>query len=133
MHVCVHMCVCDCVLVCVHMCAYGVCVCVCVCVCVHSHLQPPSDSALSSAVLSLAGCPETLCSKAIEAAAAGDAALATSLIQFAWNACPGNAVVVATRKKLLEDRAAGETSLMSRNIYSAAARDCAAVLEKAKL
>jgi hypothetical protein len=83
---------------------------------------------LGEAIVQLAGSPEKLCADAVAAAAAGNIALATSLIEFAFHGAPSSLTVAATRKQILESRADAEPSLMARNIYAAAARDCDEIL-----
>lgn len=87
-----------------------------------AHLLPPRERALASEIASLAGGGAALAARA-EAVADHDLALACQLAEWAWAAAPGDAEVRRVRSALYRRRAEGETSLMARSIFTAAAEE----------
>ena len=86
-----------------------------------AHLKPPAASALAGEVADLAGGVDVLGSRAQALSAAGDHRLACQLIELAAQASddPG---VWRLRSQLYLDRAAFETSLMAKGVFTEAAR-----------
>lgn len=94
-----------------------------------AHLKPAPDATLAAEVASLAGGAEVLARRAEAVAATGDVRLAGDLIEMAGLAAPSDAEIHKTRARLLRERAHGETSLMAKGIYRAAAKDSEAIAE----
>src|SRR4051794_29714489 len=91
-------------------------------------LKPAPEAALASELAALAGGAARLADRALEIAAggAGDLRLAAHLAELAATADPDDTGVAAARTQVYEQRAAAETSLMARNLYSWAAKRSAA-------
>lgn len=90
-----------------------------------ARLKPAPDRAIASEVVALAGGVDALIARAQELAERGDPA-ACQLAEWAWQAAPEDARVREVRALVYDRRAAGETSLMARSIYSAAAAEARA-------
>jgi alkyl sulfatase BDS1-like metallo-beta-lactamase superfamily hydrolase len=88
-----------------------------------SHLKPAREAELGREVAGLAGGLEALVARARTLAAAGDLALAAHLADWAVAAEPGHRAAHAARAEIYEARAAGAGALMTRGIFSAAARE----------
>lgn len=86
-----------------------------------SELKPAPRAALARETAALAGGVGRLLARAKDLAAAGDLRLACHLADTALEAEPGDAEVQATVAAIYETRAAGETSLMARNLCHSAA------------
>jgi alkyl sulfatase BDS1-like metallo-beta-lactamase superfamily hydrolase len=95
-----------------------------------SRLKPSADAALGSAVAELAGGTDVLVRRAEQAAADGDLRLACHLADFAGWAAPDDARVHAARAAIYQQRRAAESSLMSKGIFAAAARESEMVAER---
>jgi alkyl sulfatase BDS1-like metallo-beta-lactamase superfamily hydrolase len=93
---------------------------------VPSHLKPAREHELGREVARLAGGLERLIARARELTAAGDLALAAHLIDWAVAAEPDNAAAHAARAEIYQARAREATALMTRGIFTAAARESAA-------
>jgi alkyl sulfatase BDS1-like metallo-beta-lactamase superfamily hydrolase len=92
---------------------------------VASHLKPAREAEIGREVTRLAGGAERLVARARELAAAGDLALASHLIDWAATAEPDSRGVHAARAAIYEARAKDAGALMTRGIFSAAARESA--------
>jgi alkyl sulfatase BDS1-like metallo-beta-lactamase superfamily hydrolase len=92
-----------------------------------SRLKPSPDAELSAALAELAGGAAALMERAESAAAAGDLRLACHLADFAGWAAPNDAVIHAGRSEIYLARRHAETSLMSKGIFMAAAKESQAI------
>ncbi|HEX9819362.1 MAG TPA: alkyl sulfatase dimerization domain-containing protein [Methylomirabilota bacterium] len=92
---------------------------------VASHLKPAREREIGREVARLAGGVERLVARARELAAAGDLALASHLVDWAAAAEPEGRGVHAARAAIYEARARDAGALMTRGIFSAAARESA--------
>jgi len=92
---------------------------------VAAHLQPAPHVSVAREVAALAGGVDALVARAQALAAAGDLRLAGHLIDWAAAASDDRAVHAA-RAALYERRAQDASALMTRGIFSAAAKDSAA-------
>jgi alkyl sulfatase BDS1-like metallo-beta-lactamase superfamily hydrolase len=88
-----------------------------------ARLLPPGDAALAAEVAALAGGAAALCERARAAADGGDLAVACQLIEWAHQAAPGDSSILSARRDIYKRRSEGETSLMARAIFGAAADD----------
>jgi glyoxylase-like metal-dependent hydrolase (beta-lactamase superfamily II) len=89
-----------------------------------AHLQPAPHAAIAREVAALAGGVEALVARARTLADEGDLRLAGHLID--WAAAVSDAPVVhAARAAIYEQRASAANALMTRGIFSAAAREAA--------
>jgi alkyl sulfatase BDS1-like metallo-beta-lactamase superfamily hydrolase len=88
-----------------------------------AHLKPASEAALGREIAALAGGVEPLVARARALAAAGDFALASHLIDWAVAASPDDRAAHALRAEIYDARAAASPALMTRGIFTAAARD----------
>jgi len=86
-----------------------------------SELKPASRKAVAREIAQLAGGARVLAARARDIAAAGDAALACHLADYALEAEPGDAQVRETVALLYDARADGEAALMSENLFRSAA------------
>jgi alkyl sulfatase BDS1-like metallo-beta-lactamase superfamily hydrolase len=91
-----------------------------------SHLKPAPAPRLGREIAALAGGIAALVARARALAADGDLTLASHLVDWAVAAEPGNRDAHAVRAAVYEARAAQSPALMTRGIFSAAARDSAA-------
>jgi alkyl sulfatase BDS1-like metallo-beta-lactamase superfamily hydrolase len=87
-----------------------------------AHLLPPRERALAAEMATMAGGAGPLAARA-EALADADPALACQLAEWAWAAAPTDDAVRRVRAALYKRRAEGETSLMARSIFTAAAEE----------
>lgn len=87
-----------------------------------AHLLPPRERALAAEVAALAGGAAALVARA-RAVADDDLPLACQLAEWAHAAAPDDAAVRAARAELYRRRAAAETSLMARSIFTGAAEE----------
>ncbi len=88
-----------------------------------SHLKPAPDHALAREIADLVGGAAPLARRAMSLVARGDLALACHFAEMAALAAPRDEGVRAIRTQVYEARAASETSLMARGLFSAAARE----------
>lgn len=88
-----------------------------------SHLKPAPEAALGRELAALAGGVDALVARARARAAEGDLALASHLIDWAVAAEPDHRAAHAARAEIYGARAAGAAALMTRGIFSAAARE----------
>ena len=88
-----------------------------------SRLKPSPDAHLATVLAELAGGPQVLLRRAEEAIAAGDVRLASHLADLAGWAAPDDPVVHGGRAAIYLARRKLETSLMSKGIFAAAARE----------
>ena len=93
---------------------------------VASHLKPAPEAALGQEVARLAGGVDRLVARARELAGAGDVVLAAHLIDWAVAAAPHDRAAHAARAAIYEARARDAAALMTRGIFTAAARESAA-------
>jgi len=96
-----------------------------------SRLKPAPDPALGAEVAALAGGAMRLAQRAVELANAGDLRLACHLADLAGWAAPDDPEVHEIRAEVYLRRRKAETSLMSKGIFSDAARRSQAVVERA--
>ena len=92
---------------------------------VPSHLKPAREAEVGREVASLAGGMERLVARAQALADAGDLAMASHLIDWAVAAEPVDDAAHAARAAIYEARARQATALMTRGIFTAAARESA--------
>jgi alkyl sulfatase BDS1-like metallo-beta-lactamase superfamily hydrolase len=92
---------------------------------VPSHLKPAPEAELGAEIAALAGGIAGLVARARALAEAGRLALAAHLIDWAVAAEPDHPDAHAVRAQIYERRAAEARALMTRGIFSAAARDSA--------
>jgi alkyl sulfatase BDS1-like metallo-beta-lactamase superfamily hydrolase len=85
-----------------------------------AHLKPAPEARVAAELSSLAGGAEKLAARAQALAGDGDLALASHLIELAWQASPNDSGVREIRKQIYKRRAEVETSLMARGIFRAA-------------
>jgi alkyl sulfatase BDS1-like metallo-beta-lactamase superfamily hydrolase len=96
---------------------------------VASHLKPAREAQIGAEVARLAGGVAPLVARALELAGAGELALAGHVIDWAVAAAPGDRAAHAARAEIYETRAQAAAALMTRGIFTAAARESA---ERAK-
>jgi len=97
---------------------------------VASHLKPAREAEVGREVARLAGGVERLVARARELAASGDLALAGHLIDWAVAVEPESPRAHAARAEIYEARARDAAALMTRGIFTAAARDSVERLER---
>jgi len=90
-----------------------------------ARLKPAADRALAAEVAGLAGGIDALLARARELSDSGESRLACHLVEMAVQADPDHREAHAARAEIYAARRDGETSLMARAIYGAAARDSA--------
>ena len=90
-----------------------------------ARLKPAPDAAIGREVAALAGGLDALIARAKSVAAAGDLALASHLIDWAVAADAESREAHAVRAEIYTARAAESAALMTRAIFSAAARESA--------
>ena len=88
-----------------------------------ARLLPARDAAIAAEVVALAGGTAPVIARARAAADRGDLALACQLAEWARQAAPTDADALAVRKDVYRARAAAESSLMARSIFTAAAEE----------
>jgi alkyl sulfatase BDS1-like metallo-beta-lactamase superfamily hydrolase len=86
-----------------------------------SELKPAPRDNVAQEIARLAGGAAALLARARALAAQGDLRLACHLADYALEAQPGDPDVQGAVAALYEERAAGETSLMARNLFRSAA------------
>ncbi len=94
---------------------------------VPSNLKPAPQAALAGELASLSGGAAALAARATELADAGDLRLACHLVDLAGAAAPQDKAIHEARAAIYFTRRAHETSLMSKGIFAAAARESDAV------
>ncbi len=97
---------------------------------VAAHLKPAPLAAVGREVAGLAGSVDALVARARTLAASGDLALAGHLVDWAVAAEPDHRGAHAARAEIYEARAAQARALMTRGIFSAAARESAERLSR---
>jgi alkyl sulfatase BDS1-like metallo-beta-lactamase superfamily hydrolase len=90
-----------------------------------SHLKPASEAQIGRELARLAGGMDALVARARQLAASGDLALASHLIDWAVAAEPQHRPAHAARAEIYEARAQSAEALMTRGIFSAAAKESA--------
>ncbi len=90
-----------------------------------ARLKPAPDAAVAAEVAGLAGGARALAGRAGELAAADELRLACQLVEWAADADPDDPEIRSVRRQIYEQRRDAESSLMSKGIYGAAARDSA--------
>jgi alkyl sulfatase BDS1-like metallo-beta-lactamase superfamily hydrolase len=90
---------------------------------VPSHLKPVREHELGREVARLAGGLDRLVARALELVVAGDLALASHLIDWAVAVEPDHRGAHAARAEIYQARAADAAALMTRGIFTAAARE----------
>ncbi len=88
-----------------------------------AHLKPPREAAVAGEVATLAGGAVVLAARAAAVADGGDLRLACQLVEWASAAAPDDPEIHAVRHRIYMQRRKAESSLMSKGIYAAAARD----------
>ncbi len=88
-----------------------------------ANLKPAADPELARTLASLSGGARTMARRAEELAAENQLAVACHVIELAAQADPDDETIQGIRVSVYRDRAESETSLMSKAIYEAAARD----------
>jgi alkyl sulfatase BDS1-like metallo-beta-lactamase superfamily hydrolase len=88
-----------------------------------SHLKPAPETQLGREVASLAGGVRALVARARELASVGDLQLASHLADWAVAAAPEDRDAHAARAEIYTARAGSERALMTRGVFSAAARE----------
>jgi alkyl sulfatase BDS1-like metallo-beta-lactamase superfamily hydrolase len=91
-----------------------------------AHLKPAPAAALAAELASLAGGAQRLATRAGEVAATGDLRLACHLVELAATAAPQDRAIHERRAAIYDQRRQTESSLMTKGIFAAAARDSAA-------
>jgi len=88
-----------------------------------AHLMPAPERELAATLAELAGGASALAARAEALAGQGRLDLACELAELASQAAPGDAGLQRVRGAVFRQRAEGETSLMAKGIYGAAARE----------
>lgn len=96
-----------------------------------SRLKPSPDAHLATALAQLAGGADVLLRRATQAAADGDMRLACHLADLAGWAAPDDPAIHGGRAEIYLARRKAETSLMSKGIFAAAARESQLVVADA--
>jgi alkyl sulfatase BDS1-like metallo-beta-lactamase superfamily hydrolase len=86
-----------------------------------AHLKPGRDADLAREIATLAGGAARLAERARALSTAGEHATACHLAEMAHQAAPADKSIKKTRSDVYRARAEIETSLMARNIFTAAA------------
>ena len=94
-----------------------------------SRLKPARDADLAHAVADLAGGPSALIEAAEQHQAVGDLRVACHLADMAGWAAPHDSGIHARRAEIYLARRKQESSLMSKGIFAAAARESTAIVE----
>ncbi len=88
-----------------------------------ARLKPGPDSALARELTALAGGTAPLVARAEALSASGEHALASHLVETAFQASPEDREVRAARARIYRARADAETSLMAKGIFTTAAKE----------
>ena len=88
-----------------------------------ANLKPAPDAALANELAVLAGGADKLAARAQTLANSGELRLACHLIEFAVRAAPQQKSLLEIRAAIYQQRRDGETSLMAKGIFGAAAGD----------
>jgi alkyl sulfatase BDS1-like metallo-beta-lactamase superfamily hydrolase len=94
-----------------------------------SRLKPSPDAQLAGVLAELAGGADAVVRRAEQAASDGDLRLACHLADIAGWASPDDAAVHGARAAIYLQRRTAESSLMSKGIFAAAARESQIVVE----
>ena len=97
-----------------------------------SRLKPAPDAEVGAAVAELAGGTSALLARARAESEAGNLRLACHLVDFAGWAAPDDPDVHETRAAIYMARRKHESSLMSKGIFAAAARESEAIADHAR-
>jgi alkyl sulfatase BDS1-like metallo-beta-lactamase superfamily hydrolase len=88
-----------------------------------AHLKPAREADVAREIVRLAGGVDAVVARAAQLGDSGDLALATHLIEVAYDSEPTNAEVKRVRASLYARRSDSETSLMARNIFRSVAEE----------
>jgi alkyl sulfatase BDS1-like metallo-beta-lactamase superfamily hydrolase len=88
-----------------------------------SHLKPASEQSLAEEILLLVGGLDRLTERVEELLAGGDIRLATHFAEWAYRAAPKDRKVALLMKRVYQERAEQETSIMAKGVYLAAANE----------
>jgi alkyl sulfatase BDS1-like metallo-beta-lactamase superfamily hydrolase len=88
-----------------------------------AHLKPAPEAKVGAELAALAGGAGALAARALVLAETGELATAAHLVEHAFAAAPDDAEVRRVRARVYGLRSEGETSLMARNIFRAAAEE----------
>ena len=88
-----------------------------------SHLKPAPEKALAEEILLLIGDLARLIKRVEEHLVRGDIRLATHLAEWAYRAAPHDKEVGRLMKRVYQERAQKETSIMAKGIFLAAANE----------
>jgi alkyl sulfatase BDS1-like metallo-beta-lactamase superfamily hydrolase len=94
-----------------------------------SRLKPARDAALAAEIADLVGGAGVLAERARQRSASGDHRLASHLADLAGWAAPVDPGIHSTRAEVYLARRKAETSLMSKGIFAAAARESQAIVD----
>jgi glyoxylase-like metal-dependent hydrolase (beta-lactamase superfamily II) len=97
-----------------------------------SRLKPAPDADVGAVVAELAGGTAPLLTRARAEAEAGNVRLASHLVDFAGWAAPDDPEVHEARAEIYLKRRKQESSLMSKGIFAAAARESEAIVDDAR-
>ena len=97
--------------------------------CIRDSLKPAPNAALGAEIASLAGGPDVLMRRAMELLDS-DIRLACHLADLAGWAAPDDPSIHVDREAIYEQRRNVESSLMSKGIFKAAARESREVVKK---
>ena len=95
-----------------------------------AELKPAPESELAAELATLAGGALRMAERANEVAASGDLRLACHLIEIAGAAAPNDPAIHTIRADIYSQRRAAEASLMSKGIFSGAAKESQAILDR---
>lgn len=95
-----------------------------------SRLKPSPDAHLAAVIAELAGGAEVLIRRAEQAVGDGDLRLACHLADQAGWAAPDDASIHQARASIYAQRRSAESSLMSKGIFAAAARESQIIAER---
>ncbi|HET8576704.1 MAG TPA: alkyl sulfatase dimerization domain-containing protein [Methylomirabilota bacterium] len=98
-----------------------------------SHLKPAGEAEIGRELARLAGGIDALVERARQLAASGELAVASHLIDWAVAAEPDHRPAHAARAQIYEARAQSADALMTRGIFSAAAKESAGKAEDDRL
>jgi alkyl sulfatase BDS1-like metallo-beta-lactamase superfamily hydrolase len=98
-----------------------------------SRLKPSADAHLAEAIAELAGGAAIVIRRAEQAAGDGDLRLACHLADIAGWAAPDDPAIHGARADIYQQRRKAESSLMSKGIFAAAARESEMVVEQSTM
>lgn len=88
-----------------------------------SHLKPASEKTLAKEILTLVGDQKKLLNRVEEMLDGGDVRLATHLAEWAFWAAPNDEEACRLMKRVYQERAQKETSIMAKGIFLSAANE----------